>query len=744
MSQINVMSLAKLLASDTFKGRYGRWYHLLDLASQGRPYKVYSLALTHKELCPSVLNTFFKSLKNLVYMVNKGDSVIFALTKEPAKFLGWFKELGFSLRRGSKSGKRGAQLLRPYTYFGIFSNSNFRPKVFHGPRRAKTTDGAIVISARLWEAVKEQSLNRVSSCEDNEALHMFAGTKVFNGRLWFQGKHAKGQVFVSDKLTGCDVLLHGTNIKSELTLGTDAFYIGLDPQPGKLKAYTNRQAMRNFPQMFGIGVGVDPKSTQVYAWLLAELDRKREMVQEGMLEETYEELLEDLIHGRLEESESTFSRLKAAQFHSYGSIRDSAALMRQAILPGIDRMVDPEDFSIRVRIPGATYCQLVSVDVMRMLGKDITVPDGCCVYDSEYMVYVVSNADYVANLRNHGGMDADDKLCQIFRKRGSDIMVWMQRNPSDRGEYSVYKFLGTPPVEVPDLELPALPAQATELDKACPMVELPSKTQPVPPLAGEYGLQDALLDLSLAGSNPGGIINLITLWNASHPRGERNQHMPQMESIVDAMMQTRDPRDIAFILKKAKAMVGHLIYETQLPIDQRLLAKCRGFFQGQFEAVHSKLEREGRLRDSFYTRLVDKLAGMVQVVRKEIEDRILVAWNRQNYLSLLSSPVNQEHIDLVQKRYLKMCAVYGKCPHRTGKKGVITTEGHEWIRQEVQGHLDYLVNYFTEAKYGNPWHKVMVVLAHVGSHTEEKTDHILCRKEMFDTYLKMYAKLQGK
>lgn len=747
MRNVDLIKASKLLASNVDKGFYGRWYHLLEEVAKGREYKVYSLSREDVDFTAKEIAEGFKAIKDrLILKVPVEEGYVFAVSEEKTSYMEWYRDDGFRLWRGLKTQKRVKSLLRPYTFFAKFPASEVKIVLTKDKQIESSTDGAIVISKGLWEKIKDQTLERLSP-EDRKHLEAYGNCKVFNGRIFPKGRFGKGQVFVSDKLQGCEIYAHACNFKKELTFEGDVIRIGLDPQPGKLKAFTNKQVLPTFPEVFGIGLGVDPKSTPVYRWLEAELDRKEANLEEGALEFSVEELISDMIHGRIEESYTTGARIKALQFHAHGSIRDSAALMRQAILPGIDRMADRNELSIRVQIPGATYCQLVSADVMEMLGKPMTIEDGCCVYDSEYKVYVVNRNDYVANLRNHGGMDGDDKLCQVFRKRGEEIVVWMQRNPSGRGEYSVYKFIGIPPVDVPDLQLPeALQPQATELDRSHgELPKLPSQTEPLSVKEGEYTFADALLSLIHEGSSPGGYINLVSLWDASHPRGERCQMMPPMETMVDATTQTKDTRDLEFLESSGKKLATYLI-GSKLPLDKRRFKRCAGSFgtRKQYEALEEKLTEAGRLRDSWFAKLVDACADLVKVRKDRIEKLINLHWNRQEFISLLPSGIRKEDLKVVEDRYNRMCKAYGHPMVQRNAKGTITPQGHTTIQGLIEDQVSYLVKYLEGKAYKNPWEKVMVCLAHVGHHSEIRWDYIMVRDDMFQTYLKMYKALKKK
>ena len=744
--------LEEIYRSDCPNGRYGRIYHMLDVVAKGREYRVYSIPLTDSVDGPLSTPTekvgLFEAIKDhLVVAVRKGENILVVLTPEKTSYLRWFHEIGMDVCRGKMPSKRVSQWIRPYQLFGAVPANAFRVKVFHGKRRAKTTDGAIVIGSELFEHLLDQSLARMQALGDREAYSDLCGlrtAKVFNGRLWLPNHGlVKGQFFVSDRVQG--VITHASNIKKEILVGGTTAYFGLDHQPGKLVAYSNRQSIRNYPAIYGCGVGIKPQDTYLCQLAQEEIQRKLDNVTNGVLDDTLEELIADRAKGLLEDSEITNIRLRAVRWAEIGDIRCSKALLLNSTTVGMERIADSEELSIRVRIPGATYCQLVSADVMSLiLGRRYKVQEGTCQFIQAYRLYVVSNTDFLRNLRNHGGMDNDDKLIQIFRKRGDKTVVFTHRNPSDRGEYAVYDFVGTPPVEVPDIQLPELPPQATEVDRVEGKPDpLPSESRPIDLPTGLWGYEDFLMDVTLSGSNPGSVINAITLWNTSNSRGNRNPFLPQMESIVDTMVQTRVAKDISDIQQRTDVMLHNLVYKTKLPVDRTLLKKCRYFFGKKYPEVVETLEEQGRLGDSWYTKLVNHVAQLVAQGLKDarvLVDRVAI---QLDYRAILPESIDKSLVTVVRDRYLKCCSLYAKCPSRT-PKGSISSEGHAWISQGVQEQIEFLVQYFSGKGINNPWHKVMILLAYVGSHTDNRTDHILTRKEMFDTYLKVFAKMQGK
>ena len=773
--------------SNNLSGLHGRLYHFLDLLD--KEYRVYSFPIVGEaENCPNedsvARKEFFLALKgNLIFSVHKGDSIIFAVSPEKVTFFGWFKTLGVKLMMGLKTPKRASQLLKPYLGFAKVSTTVLNPnsvrlldkttsagKKLVGDdisKYEKVMDGAIAISRRLFLEIVRQTAARLEKIgmdteEKAGVMRLLTSTLVFNGRLFIPKiGFIKGQFFVCDMAH--DVVCHKTNIKQELTLDGDYAYVGIDPQPGKLKGYTNRQAVRNFPEVFGCGFNIKVEDSSVYHWVINTLDTKIAAMDSNDLEDSLDELRLDLIHGRIEESHTTQQRMWLCMWKEWGDIRSLPAVLKGVWKSGMQRVADLYELSIRVQIPGAVYCQLVSESVLRMLGIDYTVPQGSVMYCKEYMLFVVSDETYFANLRNHGGMDADDKLSVIFRKRGDEIVCFMHRNPSDRGEYNVCTFIGTPPIEVPEIQLPAkMPLKATERDaillaRGEKLPELPSKSRAKKDYKGEYIFENFLCEVESEGLNPGTIINVVTLWNLAHPCGERNNILPPMEDIVDTCMQTRDDEDIHHLKVTSAKMMGDLVLRSDKGIDELVLEKCKSFFEKtEYPKILADLKAQKRLGLSWFSRLVKAGSEKVESALKKVDIKIEEVRIRNHYLALLTGAkfhsdrkVNRNALELLKDRYRTMCNLTAKdaVPRPLKKfsrgKWVLKPAAYEWMDTQIEYHLTDIKNIFEKWGIANPNRTLWVGLAHVAHLREvKKTDHLLCRRKTFPVYFKLFKKFQ--
>ena len=747
-------------------GHLGRLYHMLDQAAQGRRYSVESHDAATVDCAALTADR-----DHIVLAANKGEHSIVVRTPETTSYGKWFEEIGFSIGRESKIMKRISQLTRPYALFQADKASNVRMRILEGSSLEKTTDGVVAISQRLYDRIFDATIARLMDLADVSALavmDMFAKCNVFNGRLWHPGGCIKGQFFVAAHMPrGVDLITHQTNVKGGITLSGDVCYLGMDPQPGKNKAYTNRSMARLCPGTFGCDPALPVTENAIYEWLVSATQARKDLLADGAMTEELEELFTDLCSGRIEQSFTTNSRIKLARWAHVGDIRSNPALLGTVVKSGIERMADLDKLSVRVPIPGATYRQQLSSDAMRLPGVHQDPFLGSIEYNRRYGLWVVSNGDYLANQGVHGGMDGDDKMLQVIRKRGGRPVVWTARNPMGLGEFAVYHLVGDSPVEVPDLELPAMPVRSPDLDREQGKLPvLPSKVSPKKPSGGTFGFDDFIADLKVAGSNPGSVINVMALWNVSHRNQKRCLHLPCMEDVVDSSVQTRIPEDILFIQQGARRAMQELIDGNQ-PIDEPMFNKCFHVFDSpeEFNAVRKTLQDQGRLRKSWWTRLVDAAFVHTREVVKSIDVSIDAVRVRVDYLKLLGKPLPAKALKMAIDRYKSMCSctmhdnVPAEFTRKVGRRTVfnsttgsmtkvdkiiVTAEGYAWMDEKIAGHFQDLVEQFTKWGIVHPVHKVKVALAAAADNPQVgKTGHVLNRKSFFEDYLAMFSKTQS-
>ena len=766
--------------SSSRKGSHGRLYHLLHKAAKGKPYKVYSYTvpsptkMSHDayQKAQAYLIGFFAECEDyIIGGVNKGTKIIFALADEKVSWLSWFSGMGIKVFDGAKTSKRLSQLLRPYIFFGEVPTAEITYKVIRGKETTLmgktfkgidiTLDGAIALRSSLFKKLVDQTIKVLVELGEIKTAQRLKRlgykTKVFNGRLWLPGVgFVKGQFFVTDSIS-VDIVFHEVNIKEEVTINSDAAYIGMDPQPGKLTAWTNKQAMVNFPWAHGIGHKIAAKNGFVYGLAKAEIEATVKAMLTGKVLDTVDDLVEALQASRLENSEGTQQRFRAAAFAEITDLRECPALLSQTAKSGLDRVANVQDQKIRVKIPGGVYCQVVSQAVMALMGIYVAVEARSIIYNETYMVFVMEDADYIENRVNHGGPDMDDKFTLIFTKHRGQVVVFLYRNPSDRGEYNVLKFVGTPPVPLSPYELPV--SFGMKISKLLAQ-GLGEGVVPETPewCKDEKGVSDKLytkeiflLDIRNAAGSPGTYISLIRMYNLSFPERNRNTFLPCGEEIVDTFVQTRNQAKMKWIKKTGRKMFIQMM-RSNCTFDYAAIQSCKGLFKkAVFNRLYDSLKAQGRIQDSWYTILVKECFELIAPAKKEIDlevDRVRI---RNNYLKLVSLK-SESHTQMFKDYYLKMCNSYCFTPDededfRT-RKGSVNAKGHAHIKGLIEGLRTELMGKLTKLGYQNVWHVAMAGMAYAGHHTtsygKSKTDHIMTRGEMFDTYLNIVRKFKGK
>ena len=693
-------------------------YFCLRLAAAGKPFNI--LNVEAHELT---------AMKDAVIVAAiKEDKILVAVALESnTSFLEWFRGYGFEFKTGSAINKRLSQLMRPFSITGKIETGMVRVKLFSGKRRAKTTDGAIVISQPLFDIILAQ----------NPA--MGNPGRVLNGRIFIPGMNGmlKGQIFVSDKLIGLQIVSHKINLKPEIRLSSKntEILIGLEPQPGKSEGHVGKMMLQNNLEVFGAGYEIKPQDSLIYRWLKDKLENRKATLENGEYEDDYQELLENIQSGRLFESETTAARLWLAKAVRLG-IKPLMlpALLKRDITTGLTRMASYEDMKVRIQIPGATTCQMVSVDVMRMLGEKTEVKAGEIVYLRKYKVYVITNDDYTDNLLNHGGMDADDKLVQIFWKTGGITWVFSIRNPCARGEYSLFKFKGKAPVAVKERAMPNLPPQITTWIKTHPKTYVLPSSKDTRPIPIEYTWDLFMEDAQREIKQPGLMVNLLTLVTLSYPEITQHPGLPSLEEIIDTHTKTRDPRDIQSIERVMYKHTISLLRSNRL-IDVKVLGKCQHYFP---QGVIAKLKAQNRIAQSQFTKLLEQLSNLV---KQNLGEMILFIEEnkiKNNYLELIPRQLTRRQINMLHKAYRTMCAEYAETPHRYN--GNITPAGYKDIAAKITAHMNALESYFKKVGFEYPWHTAKIAMAFAANNTDGKLDHIMSRKEEIETYLKIITR----
>jgi hypothetical protein len=170
-----------------------------------------------------------------------------------------------------------------------------------------------------------------------------------------------------------------------------------------------------------------------------------------------------------------------------------------------------------------------------------------------------------------------------------------------------------------------------------------------------------------------------------------------------------------------------------------------------FNRLYDSLKAQGRIQDSWYTLLVKECFELIAPAKKVIDLEVGRVRIRNNYLKLIDLK-SSSHATMFNEYYIKMCNSYCFTPDeekdfRT-RKGSVNAKGHAHIKGLIEGLRAELIGKLTTIGYKNPWHVAMAGMAYAGHHATSygklKTDHIMTRGEMFDTYLDIVRKFKGK
>lgn len=760
------------------KSSHGQTYPFIDAASKGRRYKVVSLESENYPL-------FLESLGDRVILASANeDKIIAALSEdEPTRWGKWHRAAGFKFHHGTKTLKRLSQLVRPFLITADLPAADLVVEVVHDDDKSKTTDGVIAISRKRFQAIYLANLARMSEKQDEEglqAMEQFKGCMSYNSRLFLPACKGldkegvvKGQMFLADLPDGVDFRFHANALKPEVTLSGERAYLGMDPQPGKLHATTGKSIAWNHPYLFGWHPKATMKDISIWDWLQKERDEVRDSLLPGgeIMDEDLAELLCEIFNRRVEDSATTDARLKLAAWKAIADPRSNPGLVQACANARLCRLVDPDKPTIRVRIPGSTYAQMLSVDSMALLGRTrnaqvvyANLGYGEIVWDPLYQVWVVENQAYLDNQTyNLGGCDGDDKFVQILRWRQGKLVLWTARNPMGNGEYAVFSVVGKPPVEVPaNLTLEGvLPPQASEInqrEKFLPSLPSAEKKRKLPKRL--YAEKDWVESLRVPSQNPAGFLLLLSLWDRSYGNRVRCPFLPRKEDIVDSCVQTKYAEDFEFLKEGARKTLtalmnglGHGPLPGKMPVEEVIWRKLANTDRETFSPLQVILVKEKRLRKSWWSGMVHHAFDQIQLQKKEVRQMVDVIRIRPNYLKLLETLPEKKFLEMATDRYRTMCSLtaYDGVPKEYKKfirgRERVLPEGFEWMNKQILEQFRQLRYQFV--KWGLTSKEALRValagMAYAAHHPSTgKTDHVLNRDMFFSWYRLMCVKLQEK
>lgn len=466
--------------------------------------------------------------------------------------------------------------------------------------RERLLDGAFVIHPRLFEGCMENlsfpvMSGEVMSADDWRAATFRAQTrnqKAFNARIYgdfhviggdeIDKGSFKGQAFIDVSDTcdrmGVDIIAPRSALKDEVC-GSETFVL-LEPQSTKWHANGDKQSISNVPALF------DPND--VATWISAMMQEQFEgLCNDKLLEQWYNltsPAYSDAGERRYDDTDLiTLTKWNARAWVMSGlRLKDSPWLFQQMAQNLISAIKVRDIRKMRIPMPCAVRCQVISASMASMAGCDVDIQTGSIRWLAEHEVLVVHDDDWLEMYESHGGMDLDDFFVGYWRTINNLRKVVIMRSPNDYGEYSIFDYvegdwypteqLGDNYILFPEVSGdPKLwPKRLSEAiaDGEITYVGLPSERGEHDPIVPHpYGLKDvyaAMINNANAQSCVGRNVNARGLWATS-----MNQHRPvqlaPMESCIDTGAQGGHADDILAVTDEADSILSLVVNDPSQP-----------------------------------------------------------------------------------------------------------------------------------------------------------------------------------
>lgn len=644
-----------------------------------------------------------------------GGTLGVVLVNRTKEEIGWGyfanKNLGIQFGSGGKVTKRMTQLVRKFLG-GTFKLKEAKFRIIRASTKEKVLDGAIMLPMYIkdeWikslKGVSKETLERMKEC------------MTFNCRIFLpaglveefpHGCLVKGQGFFSEHIH--EITFHVCNGKKEVRVREDQpIRIGLVPQEGKFKSFTNAQYMIEQMHLF--------TPEEVMKWTDKTFTEFKENFESRKMEIDLVRMESKIAAGRLEEESHYVSvSRKLGEFLSVTQDISSCppGLVKEYLQSRGMSAVDAERGDVRVKIPYATHCQVVSWELMDELngGGYAPIQDGEIRYDREYNVYVVNNKDYEESIQvNHGGSDLDDFYDQIFRMIGDQVYVICLRCPNGWGEWSGWKYEAG---DLPDLkwkvkDIPDLPKkyQWCKPRSLTPQVE--SGLIPGIKISWEkcYSYWDFEKAIQATNGNPGGIINkvvgldLMTRRDKDYKIVDDESRKFSMEQVVDAYTQCDNPKNLE-ILKSFEDEVSIQLLAYAMsgnPVDN-VYANGRKLFALLNQDQQERIRYENGWYSKVIHHAIEKRKEWNEYVEKKVKEVFKVP---QGLLHL------KENKKMEMKAKWFEDGWYGRMLNGEKYNGNTTCAGWNTItklRQEFVSNFDVpikeLVPYIMHRVYVNP------------------------------------------
>jgi hypothetical protein len=530
----------------------------------------------------------------------------------------------FTTDANSKTIKRAKTLVRPFRVFTRMPELRVL-RVSGGAE----LDGAGIISERIYEeALMNVQLGYWNPVQRASIIHWLERQRINNCR--FVGKlidvrtgealnaFGKGNFVVAPTPEGVDIITSDDNLKHEVTGDGHAWAL-FEPQ-GSKDAWEDQQTYVN-QGMFMMSI---PEARERMKDNAA---KALDDLQSGKVMSSVVELAKSDFHKEYAWDDNRFFkelRWNANSIALHGlSYTISPWLTERLGRSWISSLSINDPRKIRIKIPCAVRCQVVSQALVNLAGIDIEVEAGTLRWCEDLKVLVANDVDWVDTIiPAHGGCDLDDFFVARWRMDEGKHRILITRSPNTRGEYSFWDFVPGDwypthtnrkgeTSEFPKLTLKTRPKQILQavVDGDVIYNDLPSRINP--PETGEmrrYTRKDCLDDLLAAMLITGGYGQYELAVRALNSLSATKMDKLQIrsEDAVDAFTQGGTPEDREFILDDRKRIIDLIVAsgkEVDVALAGRLgvrdlpctdkgpITKIKAVMQTEVESYEKKLEK---------------------------------------------------------------------------------------------------------------------------------------------------------
>lgn len=454
----------------------------------------------------------------------------------------------------------------------------------------KATDGMAILSV---DPFYHAGINNLKAEKDllgvpGALVKKARSSPAVNLRMLVPGRgQLKCQVLWSSKIPPRTVITHSCNFKKEMQFGGDQEFVWVywDPQPGKDESRLNVQYLLSQRFLF--------PSEEVLNWLEQDLDGLTEAVKEGRFERDLCEMLESIEDrdGGIElDSFSTQTRLQAMEWlQAGGNLLQLPRLLANLYSVETRGILDPDSFSIRVRIPWSVHWQIVTSVMVRLADPTFPKVTGNKLrFHEAKKLAVVASKHYGDTSLNLGGGDLDDFAeCIIRRNQKGQKLVFGMRCPNDHREYGVWYLEGEIPAAYPrDTEIPLVPEGLRIENAARVKIPIPKVPKEDKPQQREpYSLSSLRRQLEGATTNPGFGVLVREFQTLVYSYNQIPAPPVSLEETVDTCTQGGESSQINWVMGQWRKALITILEDQSLKLPWL-------FWKGKLEYIAKKVLKD--------------------------------------------------------------------------------------------------------------------------------------------------------